>query len=243
MATPSVRTSTEETRIASAYERRRAVGDTLRDSFLSPANLAIIQERERAMLRALNRAGYANFAERKLLEVGCGTGFWLRQFVHWRMPPANVTAVELLPERASEARSLLPADVQIIDGNGTALPFQDASFDIVLQSVVFSSILDSEVKEQVAREMMRVLRPGGLILWYDFFVNNPRNPDVRGVSRSEINNLFPGCTMELQRLTLAPPLARVVAPIFPPLYGLLSSIRVLCTHYLGLIRKNEQQSD
>jgi len=233
----NINTQLESERLKRAYRDRLIPHVAARYSFVSPGNLATIQERERIMLRALQRAGYADFAERRLLEVGCGTGFWLRQFVHWRMPPANVTGVELLPERASEARSLLPAGVRVVEGNGASLPFDDCSFDIVLQSVVFSSILDANVKEQVAREMMRVLRPGGLILWYDFFMNNPRNPDVRGVSKGDIRRLFPGCTVELQRLTLAPPLARIVTPVFPPLYGLLSSIRILCTHYLGLIRR------
>ena len=42
------------------------------------------------------------------------------------------------------------------------------SFDLLLQSPVFTSILDQAMKERVAAEMMRVSKPGGLILWYDF---------------------------------------------------------------------------
>jgi hypothetical protein len=55
--------------------------------------------------------------------------------------------------------------------------------------------------------MLRVLRPGGRILWYDFFRNNPTNPNVRGVGAAEIRALFPGRRIELRRVTLAPPLA------------------------------------
>ena len=58
------------------------------------------------------------------------------------------------------------------------LDFRTDSFDFVFQSTVFTSILDSEVRKEVAGEMLRVLKPGGVILWYDFHVNNPRNPDV-----------------------------------------------------------------
>ena len=84
---------------------------------------------------------------------------------------------------------------------------------------------------------MRVLRDKGLILWYDFHINNPRNPDVRGVGKREINRLFPNCKVSLQRLTLAPPIGRRVAPISTSLYKALSLIKPLCTHYLGIITK------
>ena len=36
------------------------------------------------------------------------------------------------------------------------------------------------MKQAVAEEMLRVLKPQGLILWYDYHVNNPWNKDVRG---------------------------------------------------------------
>ena len=60
--------------------------------------------------------------------------------------------------------------------------------------------------------MMRVVRPGGLILWYDYHVNNPFNPDVRAVTARELSALFQDCDIERRRVTLAPPLARLVGP-------------------------------
>ena len=70
---------------------------------------------------------------------------------------------------------------------------------MVLQSTVFTSIQDDGLKAQVAAEMMRVVRPDGLILWYDFRVNNPRNPDVTGVGKTEILRLFPGLKVSSSR--------------------------------------------
>ena len=61
--------------------------------------------------------------------------------------------------------------------------------------------------------MLRVLKPGGLILWYDFHVDNPHNRDVQGVRKREIFELFSGCDIRLHRITLAPPIVRLVAPI------------------------------
>jgi hypothetical protein len=44
--------------------------------------------------------------------------------------------------------------------------------------------------------MMRVLRPGGLIALYEFRMNNPRSPRVRGVSLRSLERLFPGCRID-----------------------------------------------
>ncbi len=86
--------------------------------------------------------------------------------------------------------------------------------------------------------MLRVLKPQGLILWYDYHVNNPWNKDVRGVKRREIRRLFPGCRITLQPVTLAPPLARLLAPYSFLLCSLLEKLRIFNTHYLGVIGKS-----
>jgi len=85
--------------------------------------------------------------------------------------------------------------------------------------------------------MIRVVKRDGLILWYDYHANNPWNPDVRGVRKQEIQRLFPGCNIELQRVTLVPPLVRLIGRYSWLACHLLGSIPWFCTHYLGVIRK------
>jgi len=102
---------------------------------------------------------------------------------------------------------------------------------------ITSSILDDAMMEHVAAEISRVLKPSGALLWYDYFVSNPSNPNVRGVSRREIVRLFPGFSIFLKRVTLAPPITRAVAPVSTALYRLLSSLPLLRTHYLGFLQK------
>jgi hypothetical protein len=85
--------------------------------------------------------------------------------------------------------------------------------------------------------MLRVVKPDGAILWYDFHVNNPRNPDVQGINNREIVRLFPNCRIDLRRITLAPPLARLLAPYSLLICYLLERLLVFNTHYLGVIRK------
>jgi ubiquinone/menaquinone biosynthesis C-methylase UbiE len=227
----------EESRIRAAYARREAVVDRHLYSYFNRGNLFVIQERERHILRLLERHGLRPLCEKKILEIGCGAGFWLRAFVQWGATPENLVGIDLLPDRIAVARRTCPSGVTLHCGNAAALPFTDASFDVVLQSTVFSSVLDEGVKQQIAGEMLRVLKGDGAIVWYDFFVNNPRNPDVRGVGKSEIRRLFAGCNATFGRVTLAPPLARRLAPYSWLVCYLLGQLRVLNTHYLALIRR------
>lgn len=197
----------------------------------------MVQGRERQILDLLKKSGFENLQERKILEVGCGAGFWLREFIKWGASPANLTGIDLIPDRIAQAKNLCPTAVALSCGNAEALDFPDASFDLVLQSTVFSSILDYGMKQRIAAEMMRVLKPGRPILWYDFHCNNPRNADVRGVKKREIIDLFPGCLIKLRRITLAPPISRFLGPYSFLLYHLLEKIPILCSHYLGVFRK------
>jgi len=221
--------------------RARAAGRRPdRDARYSPfdaAQLFALQERERRVLAVLRRWGRAWLAAARVLDVGSGTGAWLRDLVRWGARPEHLTGVELLEARAAEARRLCPRGVTIACASAARLDFADASFDLVVQSLLFTSILDPAVRRRLAAEMLRVVRAEGLILWYDFHVDNPANPAVRGVGRREIAALFPGAAVELRRITLAPPLARRLAPRSWLACHCLSKVPLLCTHYLGVIRR------
>jgi ubiquinone/menaquinone biosynthesis C-methylase UbiE len=196
-----------------------------------------MQERERRLLTLLRRHGFALLDTSKILEIGCGTGYWLREFIKWGARPENITGVDLLSERVTEAKKLCPEAIQVQCGSAAELAFPSDTFDLVLQSTVFTSVLDASMKQQMASEMLRVVKSDGLILWYDYHVNNPWNADVRGVKRQEISQLFPGCFIKLQRITLAPPLVRLLAPYSWLACYFLGKVPWLCTHYLGVVRK------
>ena len=225
----------EEDRILATYTQRR---DGKRYSRFDPAELFSLQQRERYVLTLLKDYGRAALHAQRILEVGCGGGEWLRAMIQWGAAPENLVGIDLLPERVSEARRLCPSTVTILRGRANQLPLPDSHFDIVLQATVFTSILDASLKRDVAAEMLRVVKPAGLILWYDFHVNNPRNPDVRGITKAEIRSLFPGCRIDLRRVTLAPPITRAIARHSRTLCYLLENVAFLRTHYLGAIRKD-----
>ena len=172
----------------------------------------------------------------RILEIGCGTGYWLREFVQWGARPENVVGIDLLQDRIVEARRLCAAAIHIDNGQAAELPFADGTFDLVFQSTVFTSILNPVLRRQVAFEMLRVVKRDGLMAWYDFHADNPRNPDVRGVKKREIHQLFPACDIDLRRITVAPPLLRLLAPYSWLGCYLLGQCSWACTHYLGAIR-------
>jgi len=226
----------EVERIKVAYQARERAGWDRRYSFFDAANLLAIQARERRILRLLHQHGLTPLTGRRILDVGCGSGGELRNFLRWGAEPENLYGIDLLPERIERARYLSP-NINFACGNAAKLPYPEAFFDLVTQFTVFTSILDQTMKQAIAAEMQRVLKPEGLILWYDFRYSNPANPNVRGVGRKEIEALFPACRRRLEVITLAPPLARKIAPHSGLACYLLEKIPFLCTHYLGVIRK------
>ena len=219
--------------IAERYARRPAND---RYSLLRPEVWQMLHERQRALLQVLaQRPGVP--ADWRLTEVGCGAGGNLLEMLRIGLLPAHLSGIELLPERHAAACEVLPSTVTLMLGNASEADIEPGSQDLVLQSTVFSSILSNEVQAAVAAAMWRWLKPGGAVLWYDFIINNPRNPDVRGVPLKRVRELFPDAQIKWQRLTLAPPLARLVCRLQPSAYTLFNSIPWLRTHVLAVIEK------
>ena len=222
--------------IRQRYARRAEVSED-QYSRLSTEVLLRVQERQRALLILLRVAGIRSLGHLDILEVGCGGGNNLLEFVEFGADPSRLWGNDLLEDRLERARTVVPASVHLSGGDAAQLPFGDASFDIVYQSTVFSSILDDASQRRLAHEMWRWIRVGGAVLWYDFVVDNPRNPDVRGVPLHRIKSLFPAADIRSRRVTLAPPLARAAVRLHPSIYAVLNVLPLVRTHRLVWIRK------
>ena len=194
-----------------------------------------IQNRMRDLLNLLKKNGIHSIRDLKILEVGCGNGGVLLEYLSLDAFPKHLFGIDLLLNRLKEAHQKLPA-AGISCTNGQFLPFPNNYFDMVLQYTAFSSVLVSTIKEQMACDMLRVLKPGGVIVWYDFWLN-PTNPQTRGIRLREIRTLYPNCHMEFQKITLAPPVARFIVPFSWSFALFLEAFKILNTHYLVLIRK------
>jgi SAM-dependent methyltransferase len=236
MAGPATHDAHEAQAVRERYARR--VAQDPRYSLLNPAALMAVQERQRTLVRLFKRLGWNDLAQRTCLEVGCGTGSNLLELMWMGFAPEHLAGIELLPERHAAARDRLPAAVQLTLGDATQSAVAPESVDIVMQSTVFSSLLDDAFQERLADVMWRAAKRGGGVLWYDFTVDNPRNPDVRGVTLARVRQLFPHGRIDARRLTLAPPIARFVTRWHPSFYTLLNTMPLLRTHVLCWIGKD-----
>ena len=220
--------------VAERYARRAASD---RYSLLKPDVWQTLHERQRAMLTLFARLGWTDLASKRLLEVGCGGGANLLELLRLGFAPEHLCGAELLPERHAQARRVLPAAVALHAGDALLLDLPAGSQDAVFVSTVFSSLLDDAFQQRLADAMWRWTKPGGGVLWYDFTVDNPRNPDVRGVPLARVRALFPHGEVQARRITLAPPIARAVTRVHPALYTLFNLLPPLRTHVLVWIAK------
>jgi len=228
---------TEAEKVIERYGRRTPVDRDERYSMLRPEVLLSSQERMRAIAQLLSRNVSVPLSALRLLEIGCGVGNNLLELIRLGFDPANIVANELQPQRAAQARHNLPAACQVLEGDATALPFAAESFDIVYQSTVFTSVLEAAFQQRLADRMWSWVKPGGAVLWYDFVYDNPRNPDVRGVSISRIRQLFPAAAFTVRRVTLAPPISRRVCRVHPYAYHCFNIVPWLRTHIVCWIEK------
>lgn len=222
-------------RLRNEYEdrkRRFAASDVY--SVFNTATLFSVQARQRVTLNILKKFGLANLFDISILEMGCGGGGVLTEYLGFAALPENLYGVDLLFDRLVHAHHILPAS-GLTNADGQSLPFPSNAFDLVLQSTAISSILDSELRQRICADMLRVVKPDGLILSYDFWLN-PTNPQTRGLTPSEIKSLFPNCAYQFHKITLAPPIARKLVPLSWGLGLFLEGLKIFNSHYLAAIR-------
>lgn len=229
--------SQEPAAVAERYARR---GADDRYNMLRPDVWLTVQERQRALLQLFVAIGWLDLSTRRLVEVGCGSGGNLLECLRMGFAPEHLTGIELLPTRHAQARHVLPDALLLHLGDATQIDLPAAAHDVVFASTVFSSLLDPAFQHRLANAMWRWVRPGGGVLWYDFTMNNPRNPDVRGVPLGRVRDLFPEGRLSSRRITLAPPIARQVTRWHPALYGICNALPLLRTHRLVWIEKHSR---
>ncbi|AGU52435.1 methyltransferase domain-containing protein [Variovorax paradoxus B4] len=223
-------------RIKSRYEERDASARlTGFWSINNPAILHIAQERERRVLSMLNSHSI-DLSPMRVLDVGCGFGIEYPNYLRWGAKAGNIWGVDLSFARLLYAHQRL--GMPVVQASGARLPFPDRSFDLVAQSVVFSSIVDESIRRATAEEMVRVVRPGGYVLWYDAFRSRARDPHFRCVTRREIANLFLGIDWSFATLTSDVGVSnRAQRWLGGWSLSLIDASRLLRTHLLGLGKK------
>lgn len=230
-------TRSEVDRIQEVYREYAARGfGRSKWSPANPGNQAVWDECYFRLREILRNTGFLPLENRLVLDVGCGAGERLAALVKLGARPGNLFGVDLIPERIRQARIKHP-EINFEPANAEALPFADGTFDLVTVFTVFTSILDVRMAANVCREIARVLAPGGGVVWYDFRMRSPFNRHVRGLSRKQIQALFAGFQINLETVSLLPPLARRLGRLTRALYPPLSSVPFLRSHYLGILAK------
>jgi ubiquinone/menaquinone biosynthesis C-methylase UbiE len=149
------------------------------DGWLSPHSAALYDTQVETLFtgpadamrrRALPQIGEALAGRSRtasLLDIACGTGGFLAE-VKRNWPRLRVTGIDLSADYlADAARRLAPwSRHDLVEANAETLPFPDASFDAVTAIYLFHE-LPRKARAAVAREIARVLKPGGIFVLVD----------------------------------------------------------------------------
>ena len=144
-------------------------------------------------------------AKGKVFEIGCGGGI-NQQFYD----PAQVTSFSGMDpsakglDYAREAAAKKGWQADIRQGFGEAIPFDDDSFDCVVCTFTLCSVTD---QAQTVRELRRILKPGGRLL----YAEHGRAPDAGVRVRVAVDHSEADLPLELARAVFANP-ARFLDP-------------------------------
>lgn len=119
--------------------------------------------------------------EKKVLEVACNmctTSIELAKTYHCHIEGVDLNNKALEQGRKNVAKHHLEKYIHLTQANTAKLPFEDNSFDIILNEAMLT-MLPIAMKEKVLQEYYRVLKPNGILLTHDIaIVNRPLKEQV-----------------------------------------------------------------
>jgi SAM-dependent methyltransferase len=162
-----------------------------------------------------------------LLDVGCGSAAGFYHYLRLGLRQANMTGIEVRSSHVTEARAAYP-NANIVHGDASAMEFEDSAFDVVAESTMFATLTADDQRDKIAREMLRVCRPGGYIVLVDWRTPRPGKKDYKALTRRDVQRMFSvGCATELVARVhgaLIPPLGRLLSRHAWPLYFLVAAL-------------------
>ena len=183
-----------------------------------------------------------------LADIGCGLGHWSRLLYSHLRPPARLAGVDREPRWVAEAPQLFRRDfpqvapelVSFRQGDATQLPLPDNSFEVVTCQTLLMHLAQPL---DALREMLRILRPGGLLLcvepsnlWnymafnsltedepvetlvqqFEFWLRRHRGSIAAGRGNHSIGDLLPGIFSQLGLREITVHQGDRPAALFPP---------------------------
>lgn len=192
--------------------------------------------RERAISRLLRPFG-RELEEWKVLDIGCGTGRLMLLLNEMKIGRYGLLTGYDVSKTALNP-SIVKLGLPLIVAAENSLPYDDASFDLIMQAVVFSSIPREETRKLLAAELVRVIKPGGYILWYDVI---KKAGTLVGFCRLDIDTLFPGFCYQGFRCGLPFGLAGALCYKSQVLASLVEASGLFNSHIAALIQKDRTQ--
>src|SRR5918992_5097831 len=127
---------------------------------------AVYRTRDVVRRRALVRDAVAPRQGERILDVGCGPGYYVAELAEQVGDGGSVVGVDLSAPMLAVAtqRCAELANTEFREGDATALPVDDASCDAVVSVQVLEYVPDVEA---ALAEMRRVLKPGGRVILWD----------------------------------------------------------------------------
>ena len=172
----------------------------------------------------------------RILDLGVGSGTECFSLIESGFRTERIMALDLDVRRLRAAHANHPW-LRAVAGNGTKLPFRDETFDVVYQSTVISSVLDTALRLVILREAGRVLRSGGVLISYDTRYPNPWNRHTRPLRTAELRNALAGWDLSAISLTGIPQIIRPLSRVSLSLCRLVEAVPVLRSHLLVFARK------
>jgi ubiquinone/menaquinone biosynthesis C-methylase UbiE len=171
-----------------------------------------------------------------ILDVGCASGNKLRLLTQLGFIKSNIYGIDIRKKSIEEALIKSPrSHFTMMDAR--KMLYSNNKFDFINIFTLFSSIISQNNRQKVVMELLRVLKPGGHIIYYDLRYSNPFNPNIKPMTEKNINSLFSCFRIEKKNITLLPPLARNLGSFTNSFYPIFSKISFLNTHFLCLITK------
>ena len=134
-------------------------------SYEALANGWFLGQRARVFDRLIASSGVKGCDS--VVDIGCGTGYFARRIARAVGPEGAVVGVDPSQPLLDFAQQHAPANCSFRNAGAEDLPFDDASFDVVVSSLAFHHF-PVDRRADAVTEMFRVARPGGRLLVADF---------------------------------------------------------------------------
>ena len=187
-------------RLKTIYREKDSSSEYLRQyRAFEPLECGYRCQQIRCLSDMLYSKGYRDLSGLRILDVGCGTGRLLGDFIGMGGNSESMFGVDIMLSRLVKAIDRYPS-MNFILIDGADLPFESISFDLLVQSVVFSSIGLPGLRKKLAAEMVRVTKPGGFIWWWDMVQTLPE----AGNQSITLNELFPNLPILSKQISWLP---------------------------------------